>query len=69
MLDIIGDCVFCDEDWTVTVDETSLLSYIHGIATAQEAFPQLTATERECMISGICPACQKKIFGEQAKEG
>lgn len=34
----------------------------------QNAMPYLSATEREEMISGFCPACQKSIFGDGEEE-
>ncbi len=30
----------------------------------QEAMPELSATEREQMISGLCPTCQDLVFKE-----
>lgn len=35
--------------------------YVKGMLI-QEALPDITATEREILISNICPDCQKKIF-------
>lgn len=32
--------------------------------SAQQAFPYLTATERETLISGLCEECQNDVFGE-----
>lgn len=34
----------------------------------QEAWPEGSAIERETLISGFCPSCQKVIFGESDDE-
>jgi len=35
---------------------------------AQAAFPYLSGTEREQIISGLCPDCQEKLFGFYEEE-
>ena len=54
-------CPFCGKVHFVEVLESELDVYNSG-ALAQVAFPNLSATEREQIISGICPKCQTKIF-------
>ena len=56
-------CVFCNHVWEVTVKAEDADRYFDEGELVQNAFPYLTATERECLISGMCPACQDKIFG------
>lgn len=34
----------------------------------QKAMPELSATQREQLISDICPKCQASIFGEDPEE-
>lgn len=41
--------VECYEEWQIGVN-------------IQEAWPEGSVTERETLISGFCPACQKVIF-------
>ena len=55
-------CPFCGEIHYVEVFEDELNAYNNG-ALAQVAFSNLSATEREQIISGICPKCQDSIFG------
>lgn len=55
-------CVFCPARPVITVSKANYRAWQNGML-AQKAFPQLTATEREVLISHICPICQKKIFG------
>ena len=61
-INLIGNCVFCNRGWAVEVNQTDLERYEEG-ELVQNAFPYLTATERECLISGMCPTCQDKVFG------
>lgn len=63
MMNVIGDCVFCGGYWEVEVNEEQFMAYQFEGQPVQKAFPNLGATERECLISGICPACQDKLFG------
>lgn len=56
-------CPMCKKDHTIMVDIEHYALYNKGTLT-QDAFPSpiYTATERESIISGLCPQCQKKIF-------
>ena len=56
------ECPFCETEHEVVVYEEQLAEYWGG-ELAQVAFPQLTPTEREQIISHLCPQCQSKIFG------
>ena len=56
-------CPFCGAISQVEVKEKDWDSYQKG-ALAQRAFPYLSATDREIIISHICPKCQERIFGE-----
>lgn len=55
-------CPFCGDQHFVEVPLEELEAYEAG-ALAQEAFKSLSATEREQIISHICPECQIEIFG------
>ena len=63
MMEIVLQCPFCGQPHTVNVDIIDYFNWIDG-ELAQNVFTYLTATEREQLISGICPECQKGIFGE-----
>lgn len=56
-------CPRCGSAHSVEVTEHSYNSWMDG-ELSQEAFPYLSATEREQILSLLCPACQKVIFGE-----
>lgn len=56
------NCPFCGRLSTVVVFASSYEEYQAG-ATVQEAFPYLSASDREIIISGICRKCQLDVFG------
>lgn len=55
-------CPFCGEVHIVTVDAIDFIAWEADVP-AQNAFPYLSADEREMLISGICPKCWEKTFG------
>lgn len=63
MVELMITCPFCGKAHSVVVAEAEYEAYCNG-ALAQKAFPFLSATEREQIISGICPECQDSIFGQ-----
>ena len=67
IIEIVNNCVFCGKEHSVMVEETEFLNWQAG-ELIQKAMPNLTATEREQLISGICPTCQAKIFGGDNEE-
>ncbi len=54
-------CPFCGKAHTCTVDRVGYFAWECG-EPAQRALPNATPTEREQLISGICPKCQETIF-------
>ena len=56
-------CVFCGKFHLVEVDLEEFEAWKNG-ELIQNAMPDLTPTEREQLISGVCPKCQAEIFGE-----
>ena len=63
LVNLIITCPFCGQEHSVAVLEDDYINYVNG-ELAQYAFPYLTATEREQIISGLCPECQISVFGE-----
>jgi len=57
-------CPFCGKTEWIHVSTKDWEAYTAG-ALAQDAFPYLSAAERESIISGLCPACQDDVFGEE----
>lgn len=54
-------CPFCGDYTQLIVPSKEYDLWYNGIP-AIKAFPNLTLTECEVLISGICPNCQDKIF-------
>ena len=65
---IVKNCPFCGKPHEVMVYEDDFDAWQNGDLLAQEAFPYLTASEREILISGICPQCWDKMFPEEEEE-
>lgn len=57
-------CPFCDTTHFVEVAERDYNAWQSG-ELAQRAFPYLSATEREQLISYMCPQCQEDFFGAE----
>lgn len=64
MMRVVNNCVFCGQYHEVRVPINGFYAWQKG-AVIQNAMPEVSATDREFLISGICPVCQKTIFGEQ----
>jgi hypothetical protein len=57
-------CPFCGKVHFVTVNYEEYMAWENG-ECIQKAMPSLSATEREQLISHICPKCQVSVFGEE----
>lgn len=55
-------CPSCEILTHVMAPTLGLARWIEG-AMIQDAMPELTATQRETLISGLCFTCQAEIFG------
>jgi len=54
-------CPFCGQYHDVLVDEIDYIAYLSG-ELIQNAFPYLTADEREIIQTGICSKCWEGMF-------
>ena len=61
MMNLTIFCPFCNTEHYVMVFKSDWIRYGDG-QPAQRAFPYLNSTEREQIISHICPQCQAEIF-------
>ena len=57
-----ASCPFCGAVNVIKVPKLGLQAYNNG-ALVQRAFPNLTAAERELIITGICSKCWDRCFG------
>ena len=64
---IITRCPFCGHAHEIEVNEMDYWDWEDGMC-AQDAFPYLSADEREMLISGICPTCWDKMFARGEDE-
>ena len=56
-------CPICHEADTICVTERAHKRWRDG-TVIQVAFPELSATQREQLITGICAPCWDQSFGE-----
>jgi len=64
---IVTQCPLCGCANFVEVNEADYFDWNDG-AHAQDAFPYLSANEREMLISGICPTCWNSMFPPEPEE-
>ena len=55
-------CITCRKKIELNVNPTDYKEWAEGKKFVQEAFPYLTADEREILISGICGKCFDTMF-------
>lgn len=65
---ILTVCPFCGHANEIAVNEEDYFDWAFDGALVQDAFPYLSADEREMLISGICPTCWEKSFGGEPEE-
>lgn len=58
----VQTCPICGKDYEFKVDDVEFLNYQLSESCIQDVMPTTSATIRECIISGICPDCQKTLF-------
>ena len=61
---VVTRCPICGHGNFIDVNENDYLDWDDGV-NAAVAFPYLTASEREMLISGICPTCWDAMFGKK----
>lgn len=60
---IIDNCPFCGKEYTYDLPTEGYDRWFHG-ELVQVAFPNISPTVREHLISHLCVDCQKQVFGE-----
>lgn len=60
-------CPFCGNTSVVVVGKADFEKWENG-ACVQDAFPYLSADDRERLISGICPTCWDDMFNGMDEE-
>ena len=59
-------CCVCGKAATITVESAELAAWRSG-KLVQDAFPTLSADERELLISGTHPECWEALFSEEER--
>ncbi len=57
-------CPECKESDSFPVDVDGIVRWQHG-EHIQKALPELTATQREQLMTGICGDCWDKLFPDE----
>lgn len=63
-MNIITKCPCCGEEHPVHLTREQSFrykKYLDGKGHIQDLLPDLTAEDREMLITGICPECWKKL--------
>jgi hypothetical protein len=60
---LMGPCTVTKKLYSVVVSDQAVVNYYQLGMKAQDAFPELSAEQREFLISGISPEGWKQIFG------
>lgn len=61
-------CRECGNTSIVEVDENKLTSWLRREMLIHEAFPEMTAEEREVIMTGTHPSCWNKMFAHEFVE-
>ena len=59
---VVMRCPFCGEEHQVLVKTVEYYAWLGG-ELIHYAMPNLSPTEREQLISKLCPRCQTEVFG------
>lgn len=58
------ECPFCEKTHILIVPAEGWTAYNNGVLI-QDAFPNMTADEREFILTGICPECWDSMGGDE----
>lgn len=56
------ECRWCKKSYTIKVDAVSYEMWCCGFGNIQNLMPELSADDREMLISQTCKECWNKIF-------
>lgn len=69
MITIKTTCPFCGKESAIVVKSVDYIKWASFDAQAQDAFPYLSANERESIMTGICAKCWDSLFsGDKGEE-
>lgn len=59
---VFVNCVMCKDEHVIHITEEQYTAWQLG-KYIQDAMPEIDAGKRELLISGTCPKCWEKLFG------
>lgn len=65
---LLCNCKLCNKDYKLIVKTVDLENYKTGNVLIQNAFPYLSAGERELIISGICDTCFNDMMKDDEED-
>lgn len=65
---ITSTCPFCGKISFIEVNADAYESWRYGDVLIQDAFPELSANDREQLKTGICPECWDNMFSSDNEE-
>lgn len=61
-------CPMCGDTKVIDVDREKFMSVKEGSVHIQDAFPEMSADDRERLLTGICPTCWNAMWEEEEAE-
>ena len=65
LMTVARRCPFCQKVTSVAVDPEGYVLWARGGACVQDALPEVSAEDREVLISGLCLRCQADFFEDE----
>lgn len=62
---LVPPCLHCGASSVITLDGSEYFAYFNRGMSINQAFPTLTAEQRELLISGIHPECWADFMGPE----
>lgn len=67
-MEISNKCPMCGKESVVSITPKQEIGYLffrEGIGHIQDLLPDLSANDREILMTGICPDCWKKMEDDE----
>ena len=62
---VTTQCPMCGRKHDIVVDAEAYTNWRTGKGLIQECFPDMSAEEREMLITGTCPECWNDMFSDE----
>lgn len=66
---LVSACRMCKEMHAVECRSDEYEKFARNESMVQDCFPNMSAADREFLLTQYCPACQDKIFGTPEDDG